>query len=238
MFTNKTFLTAEWRRLILITYAIDPTLLEEYLPKGLTLDTRNDHAFVSLVAFDFEKVRLKGIAVPFHTEFPEINLRFYVRQGEKRGVVFISELVPKFWITEIARRIYNEPYTVAAMHSEHHLNESNELEIFHTVTDAHGIAHSLRFFCDPTPALPSPDSTEAFFKEQNWGFGQDRAGNLTTFRVEHPAWKIHALKRRFQFTWDFGSLYGEKWAFLNTQIPYNSLVAEGSSVRVFPNKKA
>jgi uncharacterized protein len=230
------FLTAEWRRLILITYTVDAALLDEYLPQGLTLDTHNGRAFVSLVAFDFEKTKLRGIPVPFHTDFPEINLRFYVRQGHKRGVMFIKELVPRFFVAELANRVYNEPYSVANMHSEYDLNELNELEVYHKVTDEHGITHSLRFFVEPTTVLPASESTETFLKEHEWGFGIGHDGQLTSFRVEHPEWRIHPLTRRFQFIWDFGSLYGEKWAFLNNQIPYNILLAEGSAVQVFPSK--
>ncbi|MEY4926347.1 MAG: hypothetical protein RI894_783 [Bacteroidota bacterium] len=238
MLSETPFLTAEWRRLILLTYAVDAALLEEHLPQGLTLDTLHGRTYVSLVAFDFEKTKLRGVPVPFHTDFPEINLRFYVRQGSKRGVVFIKELVPKFWIAELANRIYNEPYAVADMYSTYDLNDLNELEVFHEIIDTNGVKHTLRFFAEPTPVLPPPDSSETFFKEQEWGFGVNHQGELTTYRVKHPEWRIHPLTRGFQFLWDFGSLYGEKWAFLNNQIPYNILLAEGSEVSVSPNEKA
>ena len=96
----------------------------------------------------------------------------------------------------------------------------------------------MRFFTEKTPILPENDSTEAFFKEHEWGFGVNHQGELTTYRVEHPAWKIHPLTRRFQFIWDFGSLYGEKWSFLNNQIPYNIMLAEGSEISVSPAEPA
>lgn len=91
---KKTFLTAKWKNLIYVTYDIDPEFLLPHLPKGLNLDTIDGRAFVSFVAFDFEGVRIKGIKIPFHCNFPEINLRFYVNKNGKRGVVFIKEFVP------------------------------------------------------------------------------------------------------------------------------------------------
>jgi uncharacterized protein YqjF (DUF2071 family) len=96
----KPFLTAEWRRLILLTYDVEPFLLEEYLPKGLELDLYKDRAFVSFVAFDFMETRVKGMKIPFHVNFPEVNLRFYVRHTDKkgkvrRGVVFFMVIVTK-----------------------------------------------------------------------------------------------------------------------------------------------
>jgi len=56
------------------------------------------------------------------------------------------------------------------------------------------------------------------------------------YRVEHPVWKIYPLEERFQLKVDFGSIYGEQWSFLNLQIPYNVMVAEGSKIKVFPGK--
>ncbi|HTG49386.1 MAG TPA: DUF2071 domain-containing protein, partial [Gemmatimonadales bacterium] len=68
--------------------------LAPHLPPGLALDRWEGHAFVSLVAFDFLDTRVGGIPWPGFTAFPEVNLRFYVREGDRRGVVFIAELVP------------------------------------------------------------------------------------------------------------------------------------------------
>jgi hypothetical protein len=58
---------------------------------------------------------LLGIPLPFHRNFEEVNLRFYVRSGEKRGVVFVQELVPKRAVAFLANALYNEHYRVARM---------------------------------------------------------------------------------------------------------------------------
>ncbi len=99
-------------------YAIDPTLLTPYLPAGLDLDLYQGQCYVSLVGFLFTRVRLKRIAIPFHTSFEEVNLRFYVRRHlpdgtSRRGVVFLSEIVPKPAITLVARALYGEAYSTA-----------------------------------------------------------------------------------------------------------------------------
>ena len=54
-----------------------------------------------------------GIPLPFHRNFEEVNLRFYVRSVEKRGVVFVQELVPKRAVAFLANALYNEHYRVA-----------------------------------------------------------------------------------------------------------------------------
>ena len=104
------FLTATWARLLNLTYGVDPKLLEPHVPPGVDLDVIDGQAFVSLVAFDFLDTKVKGIKLPFHVNFPEINLRYYLKYKGKTGVAFIKEFVPKFCIAFVADKIYNEPY--------------------------------------------------------------------------------------------------------------------------------
>ena len=114
------FLTAEWRDLLLLNYEVEPELLRRYVPRGTELDCFQGKTYVSLVGFRFLATRLRGkLAIPFHTDFAEINLRFYVRremQGEiRRGVVFIAEIVPRLAIAATARLLYGENYVSRTM---------------------------------------------------------------------------------------------------------------------------
>ena len=102
------FLSAQWRDLIIASYAVDPGMLASRLPDGLELDLFDGQAVCSLVGFMFLDTRVLGIAWPTYRNFPEINLRFYVRErsGEKRGVVFVRELVKSRVVAQIARTVY------------------------------------------------------------------------------------------------------------------------------------
>src|ERR1700689_1338359 len=97
------FLTAEWKQLLMLNYAVDPALLQRFVPAGTELDSFEGRTYASLVGFQFNETRVAGIAIPFHRCFEEVNLRFYVRREEKRGVVFIRELVPRVAIAAVAR---------------------------------------------------------------------------------------------------------------------------------------
>jgi hypothetical protein len=117
---SRTFLTAEWRKLIMAQYAVDPAALAPWLPRGVELDLFQGRCYISLVGFLFDRVRVLGLPIPFHTRFEEVNLRFYVARTEpdgsrKRGVVFIREFVPKTAITVIANSLYEEPYATLSM---------------------------------------------------------------------------------------------------------------------------
>ena len=116
---NRTFLTAEWRDLALLNYEIEPDVLLPHVPGGTEIDLWDGRCFVSVVGFRFVKTRLMGLPIPFHSNFLEVNLRFYVRrevQGElRRGVVFIKEIVPRRAIAWVARVLYNENYVALPM---------------------------------------------------------------------------------------------------------------------------
>lgn len=108
------FLTANWRYLAIVSWDIDPVVLQSLVPAGTSLDSWNGHTFVSIVGFLFLDTRVMGLTIPFHRNFEEINLRFYVRReaGDevRRGVVFVKEIVPRPAIALAARLFYNESY--------------------------------------------------------------------------------------------------------------------------------
>src|SRR6185369_1491690 len=90
-----------------------------YVPARTELDVWNGRHLVSVVGFQFLRTRVLGIPIPFHRNFEEVNLRFYVRRkvddGWRRGVVFIKEIVPRAAIAFMARKLYNEPYIALPM---------------------------------------------------------------------------------------------------------------------------
>jgi len=118
----KKFLTAKWHDLIMANYEVEPSLLGPRLPAGTVLDLHEGKCFVSLVGFMFLDTRVLDFLVPFHVNFEEVNLRFYVvRETEdevRRGVVFVKEIVPKTAIAAVARTLYGEPYERWAMSHE------------------------------------------------------------------------------------------------------------------------
>lgn len=113
------FLTAAWRDLVMINYEIDPGILAPLVPAGTELDAWSGRTLVSMVGFRFLDTRVLGVPIPFHRDFDEVNLRFYVRRrvpdGLRRGVVFIREIVPKAAVAWVARVVYNENYVAWPM---------------------------------------------------------------------------------------------------------------------------
>jgi uncharacterized protein len=227
----KVFLTAEWRNLINLTYRVPAEKLEPILPQGLELDLYEGQAHLSLVAFDFVNTRVKGVKIPFHVDFPEINLRYYVRtQNGHRGVVFIKELVPKHCIAFVAQRFYNEPYESFPMESLH-ADQGGRLQSEHKLW-MDGKEYLIQTVCNGNCHTPAADTAAHFFKEHDLGFGVDKRGETLCYEVAHPVWEVRELEN-VKLDFDFGRVYGDEWAFLQDMKPEFQLLAVGSAIKVF-----
>jgi uncharacterized protein YqjF (DUF2071 family) len=227
------FLTAEWKMLTMANYAIDPSLLAPYLPAQTEIDLWEGRCYVSLVGFLFAGTRLKGIKVPFHSDFEEVNLRFYVRHrtasGEwRRGVVFISEIVPKPALAYVANFFYKEHYQYMPMRHAWHLTEEAMTIQYEWKGDGW---NSLCVVTETTPLPISAESEEAFITEHYFGYGRIDAARTTEYQVDHPAWRMYPVQG-YEIKVDFGRLYGSSFAFLEGRTPQSILLAEGSEICV------
>jgi hypothetical protein len=220
---RRPFLRARWADLLLVTYAVPDDVLASRLPVGLELDRWQGHALISLVAFDFADTRVRGIAWPGFVQFPELNLRFYVRDGDRRGVCFVREYVPSRLVSWLARTLYNEPYHGVPYRKD---GAAHALVIG-------GREHRIAWTCGGELQTPPQDSLAHFLKEHEWGFGAKRSGEPTCYRVEHPVWRTWpTVEHRLDV--DFGMLYGAPFARLNDAAPLSVVAAEGSAVVVYP----
>jgi len=226
------FLTAEWRNLINLTYEIDPDLLKDYLPDNIEPDILpNGKAHVSLVAFDFLDTRVKGLKIPFHINFPEINLRCYVKYKGQIGVVFIKEFVPKHCIALVANKIYNEPYFSIPMKSTLQFFNDEKMTSRHEFSVS-GIPYYIEATTEMIAIEHEKTSFEHYFKEHSWGFGKSHSGKTLCYFVDHSVWRTYPLLD-YKLNIDFAAIYGNKWALLNEVEPTYKMMAEGSNVKVF-----
>jgi len=226
------FLTARWENLLLVTYAVADDVVARHLPRGLEIDRLGGAARVSFVAFDFARTRVYGLAIPGHVNFPEINLRFYVRAGSDRGIIFVREFVPRLGVVVGARVRYNEPYVRIPMRSDVRPAEGkpDRLRVRHVFGDR---LSSVTAEVEASGALPEDGSDGRWLTHQEFGFGQTRRGELRQYRVAHPLWPLHEV-HGVDLDIDFAGLYGAEWAFLGRATPSHVTFAAGSEVAVYP----
>jgi uncharacterized protein YqjF (DUF2071 family) len=227
----RAFLTAQWRNLFLATYAVPPALLEKRLPPGLSLEMRDGNAFVSLVAFEFIDTRVLGVPWPGYRDFAELNLRYYLRQGEHRGVAFIREFVPQRLVAWMARLLYNEPYLAAPITA--HRQDAQEGITMEYVLHFAGKEQRIRVSGGKPAFRPTDSSDEHFFKEHHWGYGVTRAGQGIRYEVAHPVWDVYPV-RSYQLDFDFAAVYGPEWGILQQAKPISTILAVGSPISVYP----
>ena len=232
------FLTAHWQNLVMANYRVDPEILKPYLPIHTELDYYDGHAYASLVGFLFADTRLKGMKIPFHVNFEEVNLRFYVRHHDgkewKRGVVFIKEIVPRAAITWVANTIYHEKYATHLMKHSFSFDEDH-LSLEYAWKHA-GSWNSLKALVRPASVPMLPGSEEEFIAEHYWGYSRYDADTTYEYEVTLPAWEVYPLLQ-YDIQCDFGTLYGPAFAALQQAVPHSVFVAKGSPVAVLPKRK-
>ena len=237
MTPSKVFLKAEWRKLALAQYAVDKDVLLKYLPPHTVLDDWQGKYYVSLVGFMFVDVKLRGFNIPFHTNFEEVNLRFYVKYKDgndwKRGVVFIKEIVPLPAITFVANTIYKENYQTLPM-KHVWIEQAHQIEVAYFWKNKTWNKFSVTASAKPTEIAVG--SEEEFITEHYWGYTKIGLNKTSEYGVEHPRWQAYGIKD-YEIDVDFGINYGNDFSFLNQAKPDSVMLAEGSEIRVLKGKK-
>jgi uncharacterized protein len=236
---RRVFLSAEWRNLLMLNYEVDPAILRKYVPCGVELDSFAGRTFVSLVGFQFMRTKLYGfLAVPFHTNFDEVNLRFYVRRREgseiRRGVVFIRELVPRMAIAHLARMMYGEKYDSCPMQHRIERNAENISVVYGW--EWLGQQFRLSAQARGAPSRFAEGSIENFITEHYWGYSAKSASESIEYRVAHDSWRVW-ISGNAAFEGDGAALYGSGFGEILRRPPDSAFIAEGSPVKVHTGRK-
>jgi uncharacterized protein len=233
-----TFLTAEWRNLAMLNYEVDPGFLSNLVPAGTELDCWNGKAFVSMVGFRFLKTKVFGISFPFHRNFDEVNLRFYVRRQHgmevRRGVVFIREIVPRRLIATVARSFYNERYVVLPMQHQVQADGPDIAVEYRWKFNKRWNTLSLK--ANGSPVVPGRGSQEEFITEHYWGYVAQNDGGCIEYQVRHPQWKVWAATDA-RFDGCMEELYGGELGAVLTRLPVSAFYAQGSAVSVHRGRR-
>ncbi|MGA9883591.1 MAG: DUF2071 domain-containing protein [Candidatus Acidiferrales bacterium] len=227
---TKPFLTAEWRHLVMLNYEVDAAMLAPYIPTGVELDRWQGRTYVSLIGFLFLNTRVRNVPVPFHRNFEEVNLRFYVRRGDQRGVVFIREIVPRRAVAFVANILYGENY--ATLPTRHRF-------------EAFRFEYAWRFGGKWNSIVASelgrhvavvPGSHEEFITEHYWGYARRSPDSTVEYRVEHPPWNVRSAGAG-SFQGSVAGLYPREFGFIEQRAPDTAFGADGSIVAVFRGRQ-
>jgi uncharacterized protein len=174
--------------------------LRKLLPQGLELDTFGNMGWLSLVAMDLRNAHFRGLP-PFPklpgilrklnlSDFPELNLRTYVRRNGRSGVYFFSLDTSSELIAKLAKHLFELPYFTGGME----LKEERGVISFSSRRDGDpgtpGVYEcKFRPVGGPLPLLP--DTLDHFLAERDLMWTEDNDGDLFIGQIHHPPWTIY-----------------------------------------------
>lgn len=229
----KTFLKAFWKDIVMVNYEVPKDVLLPYLPAGTELDDFENKHYVSLVGFQFLNSSIFGFRIPFYGFFDEVNLRFYVKRivdGEvRRGVVFISEIVPNRVVAFLANLLYKEHYSYAKMSGEFHTLQ--RIKYLKYQWHLNGKTFFIKSSFDSKEVSMIKNSHEEFIYEHYYGYTKVSNHETWEYKVNHRPWNVNR-NISLEVNLDFELFYGEAFAFLQHAKPHTIYNAIGSEVHI------
>jgi uncharacterized protein len=220
-----------WEELLFLHWAIDPAEIQRTLPPGLRVDTWNGEAYVGVVPFFMRRVRPAYLpAVPWLSDFLELNVRTYVRDEEGRaGVWFYSLECDRAIAVAVAQRFFHLPYVWTPMSAQRSVAEVS----YHA--QRRGRGHEpwrYRWRPHEQGQITQPGTRDFFLVERYRLYAVDRRGQRYVGRVEHEPYQVQEAAVS---EWSAGpaqvagfSLHGP---------PVSSLTAAVVSVKIYPLEK-
>jgi hypothetical protein len=233
--SSKIFLSARWEYLAMFNYEVDDAILKPHLPPYTEIDFYNGKAIVSVVGFLFNNTKVMGIQWPGFINFEEVNLRYYIKyfDGNKwrRGVGFISEIVPQYLVAATANIFYNEHYSTAKMN--HTIREVNEqIEVEYSWKKKSQQWNSMWIKAGTVLQDIAPGSAEEFIFEHYYGYNKLNSKTAIEYSLHHPRWQVYPVKD-YNLNCDVEKNYGVDFVpFIENVKPASVFLAKGSDVNV------
>jgi uncharacterized protein YqjF (DUF2071 family) len=195
MLEPRVLFRADWLQPVFIHFRIDPMKLEPHVP--FELDLFEDSAYVSLVAFTQSRLRPAALgrlgevlSTPLAChEF--LNLRTYVRHGNRRGIYFIAEWIPNRLAVLIGPRLYGLPYRLGRL--DYRVNELRGRVRGEVCARGRSLCYQGFVNLPSDWRIASRGSLDHFLLERYvaWTY---RQGTARRFEVAHESWPIRRAK--------------------------------------------
>jgi hypothetical protein len=228
-FPSPTILTATARNRIVASYAVKPERVAPMLPAGLTPDTYDGQAYVSLVGVELVKVRVFGLVGPGFRRVPAVELQVVVQESEaaRRGTLTVQAYVPRRLVAWAARGLYGEAVDVASMQPVWREQEDRR-EVTYRF-DRAGREQRLRAVGDTPPETPGENGVAFFLMDRNWRFGMGGDGGTVRARLDRSVEPVCPVQEH-HVTVRWASVYGDEWGFLRDREPAHVLLSPGGPI--------
>jgi uncharacterized protein len=181
-------MTQTWNDLLFAHWPVDAAALRSRIPSPFAIDVFEGGAWIGIVPFHMTNVAPRGIPpVPWLSAFPELNVRTYVRVGDRPGVYFFSLDAASRPAVLAARTLLNLPYHSATMTVAPRA-DAIDYESRRSDSDAAVFSATYR----PTGAVceAREGSLDYFLTERYCLYNVDRAGAPYRLEIHHPPWPL------------------------------------------------
>jgi len=177
----------QWRDLLFAHWPLPVAALRDLIPRDLEIDTFEGEAWVGVVPLTMANVHAR--CLPKMRDFPELNLRTYVRYRDKPGVWFFSLDAHSPFAVWSARTFFHLPYFKARMSCEAMGDSFN----YHSDRYHQGAALA-RFTARYRPtgdvSLSQPDTLEQFLTERYCLYTVDPNQRIRCGEIHHLPWPL------------------------------------------------
>jgi len=194
--TSPWLMTQSWHNLLFAHWPVDVQLLRSRIPRGLPLDLYEGQAWIGVVPFRMTNVTPRFVpALPWVSEFAELNVRTYVTVGGKPGVYFFSLDAESALAVAAARSLLHLPYFTAQMDVR---CEGDRVDYASRRTDQGPPAELVAHY-EPTgtPFRAEPGTLEYFLTERYCLYNLDARFRPYRLEIHHPPWTLRRAEASF-----------------------------------------
>ena len=183
-----------WEQLLFAHWQVDVTALRAHVPSPLAIDMHDGSAWITIAPFDLAKLRGRGVpGIPGASSFPELNVRTYVRLGDKPGIFFFSLDAASPLAVMGARAAYALPYYVARMSIE----REGEWVRYSSERDGRAFFEA-RYRPIGETFISEPGSLDAFLAERYALYAARGANRILRADVHHQPWRLQRAELQIQ----------------------------------------
>jgi len=185
-------ISMQWTDLAFLHWPVPKDALQRLVPRGVEVETFDGDAWLGIVPFCMRKTRIRGLPpLPYATDFPELNVRTYVRVGDKPGVWFFSLDAKSRLAVAGARATFGLPYFRAEMEVEQRGLLTSYVS--RRIDDRAPPARFAAGYCSGGASRPAkPGTLEQFLVERYCLYAQGRDGSLRCGEIAHAPWQLQS----------------------------------------------
>lgn len=188
-------MTQSWHDLLFAHWRVNPKAVRARVPAVFELDLFDGAAWIGILPFHMTNVAPRGVpALPWVSAFPELNVRTYVRVGDRPGVYFFSLDAGSAAAVVAAQTLLNLPYhhaTMTVSHGDDTISYRSERK----TNPAAGFGASYKPLGPVFEARPG--SLEYFLTERYCLYHLDHRANAYRLDIHHPPWRLQRARATF-----------------------------------------